>query len=260
MFSVDVGFDGFGGGLGQFLVGGMPEDALIAALVVQSGMGDGVLHRILCNVGCPVQHVVLVSGFLLPAGDVSGFFDEFPGETVDSLLDRYEGVGVFSIGIGLGGDVVGVFVLAYLVGVALEAVLLRVFLYLVLDGFLLIGLIPVFEDFKVFCRIRIVNSNRAAPVFIRLGIVGIVFFCLAVPYSPDLDLQRRVLFLLCLLCLLFLLCLFVLFCLQGASRFYPGKDFASEVQGWLFCFRGRFRPDFWFQSVILCCQSFFFFV
>ena len=121
----------------------------------------------------------------------------------------------------------------------------------------MIGLIPVFEDFKVSCRIRIVNSNRATPVFIRLGSFGFVFFCLAVSDSPDLDLQGRALF------LLFLLCLFVLFCLQGISLLYPGKDFAPEVQGCLFCFRDRlifFVPDCWFQSVNLRHSSFFFFV
>lgn len=219
-------------------------------------MGDGVLHGILCNVGCPVQQVVFVFGFLLLAANVSGFSGEFSGSPVDSLLDRYEGVGVFSFGIGLRGDIVGVFVLAYLVGVALDAVLRSVFLFLVLDGFLLIGLIPVFEDFKVFCRIRIVNSNRATPVFIRPESSGLVFFRLAVAHPTDLDLQRRVLFLLYLLCLLFL---FVLFCLPAISRLYPCKDFASEVQGCLFCFQDRLCPDFRFLSIILCCQSFFFF-
>ena len=225
----------------------MPEDGLIGGLIILSGMGDGVWHGISGDVGYPVQQVVPVSGFLLPAGDVSGFFDEFSSSPVDSLLDRYEGVGVFSFGIGLRGDIVGVFVLAYLVRVCLDAVLRSVFLFLVLDGFLLIGLIPVFEVFKVFCRIRIVNSNRATPVFIRPESSGLVFFRLAVAHPSDLDLQRRV---------LFLLCLFVLFCLPGISRLYPGKDFASEVQGCLFCFQDRLCPDFRSRP-LFCAASLF---
>ena len=72
------------------------------------------MHGILCNVGCPVQQVVFVFGFLLLAADVSGFSGEFSGSPVDPLPDGFEGVGMFSFGIGLGGDIVGVFVLAYL--------------------------------------------------------------------------------------------------------------------------------------------------
>ena len=211
--------------------------------------------------------MVLFSGLLLLAVDVCAFFDEVFCGPVDSLPDDFMGVGMVFFGIGLRGDVVGVFVFAYLkeviqgrvagfvwsglctrgLGVDGEggcfsclSVCCRGFLFVcigrvsfltvycpVRKGGTVCRVVLFFNCFKGFCCIGIVCFDCSASVFICLGCSAFVFFCLAVPDSPVFDFEWGVLPVLSGVWLQVFL--FLLFCLPGVSRFYLGKDVASEA-------------------------------